>query len=65
MQARVAEVMKIAAPKTDYVRFADGDATPADGTAGYCKGCIFVNTDEGKVYVNGGDEKACDFAALA
>lgn len=65
MQARTAEVMKIAAPKTDFIRFADGDATPADGTTGYCKGCIFVNTGDGKVYVNGGDETACDFAALA
>jgi hypothetical protein len=62
MQERVAEVTKIAAPKTDHIRMADGPETPADGVPGFCKGCLFINTTDGKHYVNGGDEKACAFS---
>lgn len=64
MTSRIAEVTKIAAPVTDYIRLADGTATPTSGTAGYCKGCLFINTTDGKVYVNNGTSTACAFAEL-
>ena len=63
MQERVAEVMKIATPKTDHIRMADGPEIPPKGTPGFCKGCLFINTTDGKNYVNTGTETACDFTA--
>ena len=48
----------------DGVTLARGAAVPADATAGYAKGCIFMDTDgaAGAVqYVNEGSNTSCDF----
>jgi len=44
-----------------------GDAVPADGTAGYATGCLFMHTDGGAgtaLYCNEGTKTACDFDAV-
>ena len=43
-----------------------GTTVPTDGTAGYGKGCIFIDTDGGigsTFYVNEGSLTSCDFNA--
>ena len=43
-----------------------GTTVPTDGTAGYGKGCIFIDTDGGigsTLYVNEGSNTSCDFNA--
>lgn len=61
MQERVAEVTKIAPPKTDHIRMVDSPTVFPDGVPGFCKGCLLINTTDGKHYVNSGDEKSCKF----
>lgn len=49
------------------VMWAMGSAKPTDATAGYGKGCIFIDTDGGvgtTVYVNEGSNTSCDFNAI-
>lgn len=46
------------------ILMARGTTVPTDGTAGYAKGCIFVDTNAsaGSVfYVNEGTKASCDF----
>lgn len=48
--------------------FAAGTTVPADATAGYAPGCIFIDedstTDGAMVYINEGTATSCDFNAL-
>lgn len=49
------------------VMWAMGTTVPTDGTAGYGKGCIFIDTDGGvgtTMYVNEGSNTSCDFNAV-
>lgn len=41
-----------------------GTVVPADGIAGFAKGCEFIDTAYGKVYVNEGSNTSCDFHEL-
>ena len=41
-----------------------GTVVPADGTAGFAKGCKFTDTAYGKVYVNEGTNTSCEFKEL-
>lgn len=53
--------------KANGFLFAHGTEVPADGTPGYATGCLFQHTDGGDgtaLYVNEGDEAACDFNAV-
>lgn len=71
MLGRVAELLgfKPRDPETKpagYL-FAYGPTVPADGAEGYATGCLFQHTDGGDgtaLYVNEGDEDACDFNAV-
>lgn len=52
-------------PSTN-VMWAKGATVPSDATAGYAKGCIFIDTDGGAgttLYVNEGTAASCDFNA--
>lgn len=43
-----------------------GTSVPADGTAGFAKGCVFWKTNGGigsTMYVNEGSNTSCDFNA--
>lgn len=44
-----------------FTVLAHGAAAPTDGTAGYAKGCIFIDTTGAAVYVNEGTTTSCDF----
>ena len=41
-----------------------GTVKPADGVAGFAKGCEFLDTAYGKVYVNEGSNTSCEFKEL-
>jgi len=68
---RVAKLLNIGgveAEDGDNLRFASGDTVPADGSAGYVTGCVFVHTDGGAgtaTYINEGSETSSTFAAVA
>lgn len=50
----------------DEVTFASGADVPADGVAGYAKGCIFIQTDGGigsTIFINEGSSSSADFNA--
>lgn len=47
--------------------YARGASVPADTTAGYAKGCLFIQTDGSTsttLYVNEGTVASCDFNAV-
>lgn len=49
---------------TGYISKAQGTIVPTDGTAGYAKGCLFVDTDASLgsiLYLNEGTPTSCDF----
>ena len=52
-----------------YILRCTGLTVPVNGTAGYSKGCFFIDTDVAASYqgcwVNIGSATACDFALLA
>lgn len=52
-----------------YILRATGTTVPVNGTAGYSKGCFFIDTDVAASYqgtwINIGSASACDFALLA
>ncbi len=44
-----------------------GTSVPADGTAGYPKGCMYIKTNGGvgsTMYINEGSETSCDFNSV-
>jgi len=43
------------------VFFCKGTTKPTDNDNGYARGCIFIDTDDGKIYSNRGDRDNCDF----
>lgn len=45
----------------DDLRFSHGSSPPADGTSGYARGCVFIDTTAGGFYINEGTETSCDF----
>ncbi len=51
------------------ILYATGTDVPANATAGYAKGCLFVDTDVAAattgLYVNIGTTAECDFDAVA
>lgn len=55
----------IAGENTNGLVFTRGDTVPTDATAGYAKGCIFVNTDgtdhSDLLYTNIGTAASCNF----
>lgn len=58
--------VKTPAPSTALL-MASGITVPSDGDTGYATGCLFQHTDGGdgtSLYVNEGDEDACDFNAV-
>lgn len=54
---------------SDDVLLATGTDVPSDDTAGYAKGCLFVDTDVAAattgLYVNVGTTSDCDFDAVS
>jgi len=51
----------------DGILIAYGNTVPADATAGYAIGCIFIHTDGGDataLYVNEGTASSCNFNAI-
>lgn len=52
---------------SDKILLATGTTVPSDSTAGYAKGCIFIDTDVGAgsqgLYINVGTTTACNFDA--
>lgn len=52
-----------------YILRATGTTVPTNGTAGYSKGCFFIDTDVAASYqgtwINIGSASACDFALLS
>lgn len=52
-----------------YILRATGTTVPTAGTAGYSKGCFFIDTDTAASYqgcwINIGSATACDFALLS
>ncbi len=45
-----------------------GNSVPADGTAGYSTGCLFLHIDGGPAqaaYVNEGTAQSCNFVLLS
>lgn len=50
------------------VLFATGSSVPADGSSGYAKGCLFINTTPGpltaKLYCNKGITTSCSFTLI-
>jgi len=55
--------------KKRKILYAIGTDVPADTTAGYAKGCLFVDTDVAAgttgLYVNVGTTAECDFDAVS
>jgi hypothetical protein len=55
--------------KNRHALHATGTDVPTDDTAGYAKGCLFVDTDVAKdttgLYVNIGTSAECNFDAVA
>lgn len=53
----------------NYILAATGTTVPTDGTAGYAKGCLFIDTDVGAgtsgIYENVGTNTACNFDKFA
>ncbi len=52
---------------TAGVKWASGTTVPSDTTAGYAKGCLFIDTDasDGSViFVNVGSITSCDFDSI-
>ena len=51
------------------ILYATGTDVPADATAGYAKGCLFIDTDVAAattgLYVNIGSTAECNFDAVA
>lgn len=70
MLGRITRLLGITPPspqERELLRLAHGDTVPEDGTAGYMTGCLFQHSDGGDgtaLYVNEGDEDACDFNAV-
>jgi len=54
---------------SDNVLLATGTDVPTDDTAGYAKGCLFIDTNVTAgttgLYVNVGDTDDCDFDAVS
>lgn len=66
MIARLSALLKRGVPDVaaEGKLFDVGTAKPADGTAGFSKGCIFIDTAAGVAYVNEGSYASCDFDAI-
>ena len=43
------------------VFFCKGTTKPTDNDNGFATGCLFIDTDDGKVYSNRGDSDNCNF----
>jgi hypothetical protein len=57
-------MMENASVKTGGKGYRRGTTVPADATAGYAPGCIFIHTDGGvgtTLYINEGTYASCDF----
>lgn len=68
MLSRICSLLRIQEPdpNEDGLREASGTSVPTDGTAGYAKGCTFINKNGGvgsTLYVNEGTVTSCDFNA--
>lgn len=49
------------------IEFASGTTVPSDATAGYARGCLFLDLDGAagsRLFINEGTETSCDFNAL-
>lgn len=58
----------VLADNLGYALFAYGTSVPADGTAGYQKGCLYLDTDAAAgsiLYCNEGTSASCDFDAVS
>lgn len=66
MQARVSELMKQGAPEVGAAGklIDNGEALPTAGTAGFAKGCLFIDTVAGANYINEGTVDSCDFKTV-
>lgn len=57
-----------ASPVIDYpgkgIIMSVGETVPADGSAGYAKGCIFIDVANAVVYINEGTSASSDFDAI-
>jgi hypothetical protein len=55
--------------KDGYIFYATGTDVPADATAGYAKGCLFIDTDVAAattgIYVNIGTTASSNFDAVS
>jgi len=55
--------------KDGYIFYATGIDVPVDTTAGYAKGCLFIDTDVAAattgIYVNIGTTASCNFDAVS
>ena len=43
------------------VTWCKGPTKPTDNDNGFATGCLFIDTDDGKVYSNRGDRDNCNF----
>jgi len=48
-------------PLVEGLLTASGTGKPDDGQAGFQKGCLFIDTENAKVYINEGTLASCDF----
>jgi len=45
--------------------YGNSAAVPDDSTAGYSPGCLIIEAENGKLYINEGDADDCDFDAVS
>lgn len=64
----ISGVTTVTQDENGKITIAKGATVPTDATAGYAKGCIFIDTNGGvssTFYVNEGDATSCDFNVSA
>ena len=69
MISRICDMIRMKEPDVEVtgLLWAHGKTVPADGTAGYETGCLFLHTDGGAgtaLYCNEGTVTSCDFDAV-